>query len=226
MALAARINDERRTRLTAQEHSLQVVQQANEELEARVALRAQELDQMNQQLHRLSRIDQLTGLWNRRVLTQQLTKEYKRSRRHGRCLGVFIVDIDHFKHVNDTWGHQSGDACLREIAERIETTAREAGGSAARLGGEEFCMLLPDTSTDQAADLAERIRATIAERPVALEADPIQVTASVGVAAVTPRHGGDSEWLLKVADAALYQAKSEGRNCVRSHRGDQSSATA
>ena len=163
--------------------------------------------------------DVVTGWNNRRYLVVRLAEELARSRRDGTRLVCLMLDVDHFKRVNDTYGHAAGDVVLRELAQRIESQVR-ASDVAARYGGEEFVVLLPDTDVAAAQRLAERIRAAVGGAPIDLPGGPsITITASIGIAEVTPRQAdrdlktlGDS--LLARADVALYAAKSAGRDCV------------
>ena len=163
--------------------------------------------------------DVLTGWNNRRYLIVRLGEELARARRDGTRLVCLMLDIDHFKQVNDTHGHAAGDAVLRELAQRIESQVR-ASDVAARYGGEEFIVLLPDTNVAAAQRLAERIRGAIGGAPIGLpNGQSITITASIGIAEVAPAQAdrdlktlGDS--LIARADVALYAAKSAGRDRV------------
>lgn len=158
--------------------------------------------------------DGLTGLHNRRYLDSHLSTLFERARSRRRPLSLMIADIDRFKAINDTWGHDAGDDVLREFAGRLRKNVRGID-LACRLGGEEFVIVMPDTEGDIAEKVAERVRAHIAQAPFAIGADgkTIDVTVSVGVSSL--RHAGDTvEALLKRADVALYEAKSGGRNRV------------
>lgn len=163
--------------------------------------------------------DVLTGWNNRRYLQLRLKEEIARTQRDGTRLTCLMLDVDHFKRVNDTWGHAAGDAVLREIANRIDAQVR-ASDVAARYGGEEFVVLLPDTDEAAGQLLAERIRGAVAAEPFVLPSgDEIPITISIGVAAISPAAGsrdlktlGDA--LLARSDVALYRAKSAGRNRV------------
>ena len=163
--------------------------------------------------------DMLTGWNNRRYLVVRLGEELARARRDGTRLVCLMLDIDHFKRVNDTYGHAAGDAVLRELAQRIESQVR-ASDVAARYGGEEFIVLLPDTNVAAAQRLAERIRGEIGGAPIGLpNGQSITITASIGIAEVAPAQAdkdlktlGDS--LIARADVALYAAKSAGRDRV------------
>lgn len=163
--------------------------------------------------------DFLTGWHNRRYLQLRLREELARAARDRSSLVCLMLDIDHFKRVNDSWGHAAGDEVLREIAQRIESQVR-ASDVAARYGGEEFVVLLPATDTDAAARLAERIRHAIAGTPVVVRDDvEVTITASIGIAACSaPDTDGDlktiGEELIARADVALYRAKAAGRDRV------------
>ena len=163
--------------------------------------------------------DVLTGWNNRRYLNVRLGEELARARRDGTQLVCLMLDIDHFKRVNDTFGHAAGDAVLKELAQRIESQVR-ASDVAARFGGEEFVVLLPDTNVNDAEKLAERIRAAISESAIDLPCgESITITASIGIAEVAPeRHERElktlGESLIARADVALYAAKSAGRDRI------------
>ncbi|MBY3040947.1 MULTISPECIES: PleD family two-component system response regulator [Rhizobium] len=158
--------------------------------------------------------DPLTGLYNRRYLDNHLNVLFNRSMARGRPLSVLITDIDRFKHVNDTYGHDGGDEVLREFSSRVRSTIRGAD-LACRYGGEEFVVVMPDTSPEIAAAVAERLRAAIENAPFMLKhsGEALNVTASFGIASriasvLTP------DQLMKQADLALYEAKNTGRNRV------------
>lgn len=164
--------------------------------------------------------DFLTGWHNRRYLQQRLKEELARAQRHAGTIACLMIDIDHFKSVNDGYGHLAGDNALKELAQRVETQIRSMD-TAARFGGDELAVLLPEATAAEAATLAERIREVIAALPFELTAHVERsLTVSVGVAAVAPgRHETDmkaiADRLLADADAALYRAKALGRNRVQ-----------
>lgn len=163
--------------------------------------------------------DVLTGWHNRRYLQVRLHEELARARRDQAHIACLILDVDHFKGINDAFGHAAGDYVLQEIANRIDAQIRRSD-VAARYGGEEFVVLLPDTSIDSAVTLAERIRAAVSSAPYDMPAgDQREITASIGIAGVVPGTEDDDiktagESLIAHADVALYQAKSDGRNRV------------
>lgn len=166
----------------------------------------------NAHLAQLAEVDVKTGVHNSAHFERTLDRELERHRRLNRPLAVIFVDLDHFKRINDQWGHAAGDRVLRAIADRLVAHARR-GDLVARFGGEEFVLLLPTTDRDEAIYVAERIRAAIADEPIALD-DGVSVrcTASLGVA-VFPDHARDAAGLLRQADTAMYQAKTM-RNAV------------
>lgn len=173
----------------------------------------QALDRYRDDLERLTVTDELTGLANRRKAIQRLTEEFARFRRTGAPLAVMMLDLDHFKNVNDAHGHAVGDAVLVDIAERIRSTVRDYD-LAARMGGEEFLVLAPSTDHDGAIGLAERIRLAIEQAPMAAGDTPLHVTASIGVTSAGPADDGIDPMLAR-ADQALYEAKDAGRNAIR-----------
>jgi two-component system, cell cycle response regulator len=162
--------------------------------------------------------DYLTGWHNRRYLTARLREELARAQRSGASVACLMIDVDHFKELNDTYGHVGGDEALREISARIDGQIR-ASDTAARFGGDEFTLLLPDTALADGARLAERIRAAMAPPIDVGRGQTHRVTLSIGVAALTGRRGEDdlkalADRLLADADAALYAAKAQGRDQV------------
>ncbi|GAB1643200.1 diguanylate cyclase [Krasilnikovia sp. MM14-A1259] len=175
---------------------------------------------VHEEAQRLSLTDPLTGLWNYRYLRESLRREVERASRFGRMLAVLVLDLDHFKKVNDTYGHAAGDTVLGEFARRIRLGLREVD-VAFRQGGEEFVVLLPETDGFGAATVAERLGAAIRDIPVPIDprragpaVDRIPVSVSIGIA-VYPDHGGTAQEVLDAADDALYAAKNAGRDRYR-----------
>jgi diguanylate cyclase (GGDEF)-like protein len=171
------------------------------------------------QLESLARTDALTGLANRRALDEYLADAWPRALRESSPLGLLLVDIDHFKAFNDTYGHQAGDACLRQVAEAVHLCARRHGDMAARYGGEELALVLPGCDPDALRSLAEAVcRAVRAlDIPHAESYTAQMVTVSVGAASLWPGRLGQDEGpasLVALADLALYDAKAGGRNRV------------
>jgi two-component system, cell cycle response regulator len=178
---------------------------------ARVKRLQDELRQRNEELDLVSRTDALTGLRNRRHVEEYLTKLVSLARRNVEPIAVLIVDIDHFKSVNDGHGHDAGDAVLREVAGRMVDSVR-LEDMVGRWGGEEFLVVLPNTAAQGAAELAERLRQVVAGEPCRLpDGGAVPVTISLGCAASVI---DDAATLVRSADAAMYEAKESGRNRV------------
>lgn len=176
------------------------------------------LHTLNEQLVRMSITDELTGIANRRAIMDRLTEEHQRARRTDAPLSIMMLDLDHFKQINDSWGHPCGDAVLAESARRIRTTIR-AYDVCGRYGGEEFLVVVPNSDREGTESLAERVRLAIAESPFPHGANPpISVTVSIGVAAISDADDTVEHLLLR-ADTALYKAKTGGRNRVVSVQG-------
>ena len=209
------------------------LEQANATLESRVEERTAELTRTNRtlaeevserrrveaeregligQLKQMAETDFLTGMLNRRSFYATAERELSAARRYVRRLAVVMLDIDHFKLINDSHGHQAGDEVLRAIAATCRETCRDSD-FLARYGGEEFVLLLQEAHEGEALEVAERLRAAIAATPVTAGDATIHVTASFGVATAGPATGGIDQ-LIKAADAALYRAKAEGRDRV------------
>jgi diguanylate cyclase (GGDEF)-like protein len=165
---------------------------------------------LHREAQRLSVTDPLTGAGNLRHMTTTLAREVERSTRFNRPLSVLLLDLDHFKNVNDTYGHTVGDGVLRELARRLASVVREVD-TVARYGGEEFVVVTPETDTEGAQYLAERICEAVREEPFRVGSDVVDVTVSVGVASL-PIHGTASGDLVRAADEGLYAAKRAGRD--------------
>jgi diguanylate cyclase (GGDEF)-like protein len=176
----------------------------------RVKTLLDELKAGNAELDRVSRHDALTGLANRREIDERLEGAMALVRRNEQQLTVLILDIDHFKRVNDTFGHAAGDVVLREFSNRLQGVLRTED-VAGRWGGEEFLIILPFTDLDGGATLGERMREVIASKPFALDSADLAVTVSIGCAAAD---GYDCAAVVRNADASLYRAKKLGRNQV------------
>jgi len=175
---------------------------------------AHELETLNSQLTNLATKDALTGLFNRRHFLEALELELAGSRRHGRTFSLLFVDLDRFKHYNDTFGHPAGDDLLKGLAELITMNSRSTT-TVARYGGEEFILLVPEAPKAGAKIFAERLRASVEEHVWHdRESHPsVQVTLSIGVSTF-PEDGLDAKTMISRADEALYKAKEEGRNRV------------
>ncbi|MCJ7502035.1 MAG: diguanylate cyclase [Acidobacteriia bacterium] len=183
-----------------------------EELRARLRAGIRILD-LQETLRVQATHDSLTGLWNRGATLDLLRRELSRGERQGTPVTVIMADIDHFKQVNDMYGHLTGDVVLREVAHRLSSAVRGYDVTG-RFGGEEFLIVFPGCTAQNAILQAERLRARILKEPVDTPEGPIPVTLSLGVAASEPVTEVDPDLLLRAADTALYRAKSRGRNCV------------
>ncbi|MEW6714475.1 MAG: diguanylate cyclase [Nitrospirota bacterium] len=161
-------------------------------------------------------VDALTDIPNRRAFMERIESEFRRSAREKSPLSVLMIDIDHFKLYNDTYGHADGDECLKTVAQEIKNTVKRPGDFCARYGGEEFVVLLPDTSLEAARLLAENIRANIQDMKLShIESPPLNVvTVSLGIASATGSPTTTYETILQQSDKALYSAKNRGRNRV------------
>jgi diguanylate cyclase (GGDEF)-like protein len=172
-----------------------------------------ELVSANAELQRLTQIDPLTEVANRRHLANRLEEEFMRSRRYERPLSLGMLDIDHFKRLNDTFGHPAGDHALVHVAAVIKQTLR-CHDFIARYGGEEFVLLLPETAADRAVPACERVRASVERTEIWLDDRRMQVTVSIGVASLPHQLLETPNELIALADTALYDAKFTGRNRV------------
>lgn len=166
----------------------------------------------NKELHQLSITDGLTGLLNRKHILELLDREISRSRRYGHPVSVLMLDIDHFKNINDTYGHQTGDIVMRRLADLFCETVRE-NDLVGRYGGEEFLILLPDSATQSGVQTAQRIRKRVQDLKIDASGENVSVTVSIGISSF-PQYGQNADAVICAADAALYQAKSNGRNQV------------
>jgi len=178
----------------------------------RIADMRQQLLISNQQLEVLAHTDELTQLPNRRHFLSILDSELARARRHDTPLSIAYMDLDHFKEINDTYGHEAGDAVLLSVAKVLSRNLRSED-SIGRIGGEEFCICLPGADTAHSLEPCERYRSLIANLKIPTSSQMLTVTASFGLTSILP-DSDDSTRLLARADEALYQAKQHGRNCI------------
>ncbi|WP_404363300.1 diguanylate cyclase [Marinobacter sp.] len=181
-------------------------------LEYRVRERTIELERANEKLQKLSAVDPLTGAFNRRYLDDQFTSEWKRAMRDRVAISLIMLDIDHFKSFNDTYGHQVGDECLQLLARLVMESVFRPSDIVVRYGGEEFAVVLPNTLTDGALTVARRVEEKLAENPFRVDGEDIYIRVSQGIATMVPKMDEFPETLIKRADQALYLAKEEGRN--------------
>ncbi|PSF06883.1 diguanylate cyclase [Marinobacter halophilus] len=215
-AFAAQQNmfrEERKARL-AQEKSLRVQQEANTMLEQRVQERTRDLESLNEQLLELNAKDPLTGLKNRGHFDKAFQSGVVQAFRFEEVISLLVLDIDHFKSFNDTYGHLVGDDCLKMVASCIQRHVTRPQDLAARYGGEEFVVLLPDTPVEGAAKVAERIRAEIEKTAFRVSGEMLHLTISIGICSVLPARADATKEIFACADEALYEAKGQGRNRV------------
>jgi two-component system cell cycle response regulator len=166
---------------------------------------------------KLSTTDDLTRVASRRFFSKHFPREVERAARYGRPLSLVLCDIDFFKNVNDTLGHASGDQVLVQFGARLQQFLRRGVDWVARIGGEEFAVVLPETPYEQALDAARRLRSGVANKPFNIQSKPVDITASFGLCGLDRVPAGERkipEHMLKVADEALYQSKHAGRNRV------------
>ena len=185
---------------------------------AQLAQRERELVATNDRLTVIASIDMLSGLANRRGFQSRLDFEWMKAQQYDAELSLLMIDVDHFKLYNDTYGHPEGDACLSRLGETLSSIAAETMGFAGRYGGEEFCLLLPNTDSARALEIGEMVRAAVQELAMPHCTSTYQtVTVSVGVACTMPNEILRPGDLIEAADAALYAAKHRGRNTVVEH---------
>lgn len=180
------------------------------------ALGKRRVERLNDELKVMSRVDGLTGLYNRRYWQERFDYTFKLAKRRNKPITAMMLDIDHFKHVNDTYGHQAGDKVIQKLASVIKKCIRETD-LAGRYGGEEFAIILSDTQEQGAEKVAERIRSQAEATPVEHEGKQITYTISLGLAEYSPECSSSMAW-LELADQALYDAKQNGRNQYRIRR--------
>jgi diguanylate cyclase (GGDEF)-like protein len=173
------------------------------------------------ELARRARTDPLTGALNRRSMEEAALRETARCLRYGNALSIIIIDIDNFKHLNDTRGHAAGDCALQALVRRLNCLLRQQD-LLARMGGEEFAILLPDTTGEAALSMAERVRQAVADLEVNFETGPVRMTVCAGVAQLELARGWEE--MMRRADTAMYEAKHRGRNLVSAHSEIESAA--
>ena len=213
-ALSYRMNMDRQLREDAQAELIASQQQTNENLDRMVRERTEALELANVQLQEASNTDALTGLRNRRCFNESFELEFKRAFRDKTPLSLLLLDIDHFKQINDRYGHPFGDICLVQAARVIQSQIRRPPDVAARYGGEEFVVLLPNTHAEGARHIATEICRRLRDTVIADGKLEVSITASVGVITLKPGPEASTETLLKRADELLYRAKENGRNRV------------
>lgn len=203
----------------AQEELVTLQQETQEQLEIRVQERTlelnialQELEEANRELAEKNTLDDLTGLFNRRYYDQKLLAEFRRSRRNLTPLSIVVIDIDHFKNVNDTYGHIAGDNCLIALAKIIKEGLRRSTDIGCRYGGEEFCLILPETDSEGAFAIADEFRLAVKNQDFIVANKTINLSISCGISTYQQQKDLNPEDLFLAADKALYQAKNQGRD--------------
>lgn len=206
----------------AQEELLILQNENQEQLESRVQERTlelnialQELEEANRELEQKNTFDDLTGLYNRRFYDQKLLAEFRRSRRNLTPLSLVVIDIDHFKLVNDNYGHSAGDKCLVTLGLLIKQILRRSSDIGCRYGGEEFCLILPETDSEGAVAFAQELRELVMNKPFELDTTAIDLTISCGVSTYQQQKDILPVDIFNEADKALYKAKLNGRNQVQ-----------
>lgn len=182
------------------------------------------VDNQAKELAQLITIDPLTSTKNRRYFDAQLSAEWKRAIRHQKTVSLLMIDIDFFKNINDTHGHQCGDLALKVVSRVLTKCVLRSSDFVARYGGEEFVIVLPETPFSESSVVAERIRKSIESSAFSYEGQEIKLTLSIGIASGIPQSHTNPEELVKLADNALYQAKAEGRNTIRKRNLNQEPA--
>lgn len=200
------------------QHDLLIAQQSlNFELDNMVRQRTEELEQANERLLELSTKDGLTGLHNRRYFDESLDREYRSAFRNKWPIGILILDIDHFKSINDTYGHPFGDICLRDTGNILINSVKRPHDVTARYGGEEFVVLLPNTDLEGTLHIAESIRNTIKKHVFEDDNQSVNLTVSIGALSEIPSSGSEASNAMERADQLLYHAKKSGRDRVHSN---------
>jgi diguanylate cyclase (GGDEF)-like protein len=185
---------------------------------AHLGQRERELIASNDRLTVIASIDMLSGLANRRGFQSRLDFEWLKAMQTSSEMALLMIDVDHFKLYNDTYGHPEGDVCLSRLGEALAGIADATCGFAGRYGGEEFCLLLPNLDAERAREIGEKVRETVLDLGMPHATSVYQtVTVSVGVACTTPSDTQAPKDLIEAADAALYAAKHRGRNAVVEH---------
>ncbi len=195
-----------------QEDSQDLLEERVQERTLELNIALQELESANQELERKNVLDELTGLHNRRFYDQKILAEYRRSRRNLTALSLVLIDIDHFKLVNDMHGHLAGDQCLIWLAKHIQQSLKRSADKAFRYGGEEFCLILPNSDAQGALLVAEQLRLQLCEQVFQFQNIDIALTISCGICTYHQQADIGPEQIFSGADKALYQAKHNGRN--------------
>jgi len=226
LSLGQRQQEQHRTQQIRQQALIQSNQKIRHQLEQHVVERTQRLQQMNEKLSLLSTTDALTGIPNRRYLDSYLKTEVARAAADARPISIAMVDIDCFKQFNDAYGHVAGDKCLRATAQELRRQLPRASDLVARFGGEEFFIVMPQTSADGAMIVCERLRRGMLSLRIDVGGSLVGVTVSIGLFSTVPHDASDVASLVETVDRALYRAKLSGRNQVMPVSGPPQDASA
>lgn len=204
--------------LEKQQESQDLLEERVQERTLELHIALQELEEANSELEKKNTLDELTGLFNRRFYDQKILAEYRRSKRNLTPLSLIIIDIDHFKAVNDTYGHLAGDQCLVWLSMHLKQSLKRSSDMAFRYGGEEFCVILPDTDEKGAIALAEALRKNIEHQVCTHKDIQIPLTISSGIFTYIQQSDVQPEQIFSSADKALYEAKHNGRNQTQAYK--------
>lgn len=203
--------------LAQQQESQDLLEERVQERTLELHITLQELESANHELEKINTLDELTGLFNRRFYDQKILAEYRRSKRNLTPLSLIIIDIDLFKEVNDSYGHLAGDQCLVWLSKHLKKSLKRASDTAFRYGGEEFCLVLPDTDAKGAFALAEVLRKKVEQQACVYDDIEIPLTISSGICTYLQQNNVKPEQIFNRADKALYEAKHCGRNQTKAY---------
>lgn len=217
LTLASRVQSLQQSTLHAKSEVIRLKQETNVKLTAMVEKKTEELEKANKELQAMVIKDPLTGLFNRRYLEEFLHQEWSRHIRSSKPISIMMLDIDHFKKYNDSFGHMKGDQCLIDVAAIIRDSARRSSDMTARYGGEEFIVVLPETDEGNAKKIAQKILSSLNEKKIPHMKSIGIVSVSIGISSVIPKRSLSFQELIKSADEALYESKKNGRNRMTVH---------
>lgn len=214
-ALSEKYQSSYQALLIQQEEDQELLESRVQERTLELNIALQELEEANRELEEKNTLDELTGLYNRRFYDQKILAEFRRSRRNLTPLSLVVIDIDHFKQVNDSYGHSAGDKCLVTLGKLIKQVLRRSSDIGCRYGGEEFCLILPETDSDGAVAFAQELRELVLSSSFNFDSTSINLTISCGVCTYQQQKNVTPVEIFDGADKALYQAKADGRNRVQ-----------
>jgi two-component system, sensor histidine kinase LadS len=215
VALSEKYQSSYKELLIQQEEDQELLESRVQERTLELNIALQELEEANRELEEKNTLDELTGLYNRRFYDQKILAEFRRSRRNLTPLSLVVIDIDHFKQVNDNYGHSAGDKCLVTLGTLIKQVLRRSSDIGCRYGGEEFCLILPETDSEGAVAFAQELRELVLSSSFEFDTTSINLTISCGVCTYQQQKDVTPVDIFDGADKALYQAKADGRNQVQ-----------